>query len=159
MAEDSGAKRVHGDGPDGQDDQDPLRGSRTSGNGADNLKELALAAETSQSKARVVLSILKEMELLTEGPNQTFIWGGKDADELVAATERLIVGLGVILVLLVVFIAQNTRTTTVSFLVWDGQVPVAVALLIAAVAGLFLAGLAGMLRILQLRRRVHRARR
>ncbi|MBL9045443.1 MAG: RecQ family ATP-dependent DNA helicase [Myxococcales bacterium] len=51
-------------------------------NGADNLKELALAAETSQSKARVVLSILKEMELLTEGPNQTFIWGGKDADEL-----------------------------------------------------------------------------
>ncbi len=105
MAEDSGAKREHGDGPDGQDDQDPLRGSRTSG-----------------------------------------FWAA-------------IVGLGVILVLLVVFIAQNTRTTTVSFLVWDGQVPVAVALLIAAVAGLFLAGLAGMLRILQLRRRVHRARR
>jgi hypothetical protein len=40
-------------------------------NGADNLRELALAAETSQSKARVVLSILKEMELLTEGPNQS----------------------------------------------------------------------------------------
>ncbi len=105
MAEDSGVKRENGGGPDGQDDQDPLRGSRTSG-----------------------------------------FWAA-------------IVGLGVILVLLVVFIAQNTRTTTVSFLVWDGQVPVAVALLIAAVAGLFLAGLAGMLRILQLRRRVHRARR
>jgi uncharacterized integral membrane protein len=66
------------------------------------------------------------------------------------------VGLGVVLVLLIVFIAQNTRTTTVSFLAWDGQVPVAVALLIAAVAGLFLATLAGMLRILQLRRRVRR---
>jgi uncharacterized integral membrane protein len=44
----------------------------------------------------------------------------------------------------------------VSFLSWDGEVPVAVALLIAALAGLFLAGLAGTLRILQLRRRVRR---
>ncbi len=69
------------------------------------------------------------------------------------------VGLGVVLVLLIVFIAQNTRTTTVSFLAWDGEVSVSVALLIAAVAGLFLAGLAGMLRILQLRRRVRRDRR
>jgi len=51
-------------------------------NGADNLRELALAAETSQSKARVVLSILKEMELLNEGPNQTFIWTGKEAEDL-----------------------------------------------------------------------------
>lgn len=68
------------------------------------------------------------------------------------------VGLGLLLILLIVFIAQNTRTTTVSFLAWDGQVSVAVALLIAAVAGLFLAGLAGMLRILQLRRRVRRDR-
>ena len=68
------------------------------------------------------------------------------------------IGLGVVLVLLIIFIAQNTRKTTVSFLAWDGEVPVAVGLLIAAVAGLFLAGLAGMLRILQLRRRVRRDR-
>jgi uncharacterized integral membrane protein len=67
-------------------------------------------------------------------------------------------GLGLVLLLLIVFIAQNTRQTTVSFLVWDGQVPVAVALLVAAVAGLFLALLAGLLRILQLRRRVRRSR-
>ncbi|HNK45405.1 MAG TPA: ATP-dependent DNA helicase RecQ [Pseudomonadota bacterium] len=51
-------------------------------NGADNLRELALAAETSQSKARVVLGILKEMELSQEGPNQSFTWTGKEADEL-----------------------------------------------------------------------------
>jgi uncharacterized integral membrane protein len=69
------------------------------------------------------------------------------------------VGLGVLLLLMIIFIAQNTRKTTVSFLAWDGQVPVAVALLIAAVAGLFLALLAGLLRILQLRRRVRRTRR
>jgi uncharacterized integral membrane protein len=67
-----------------------------------------------------------------------------------------VVALGVLLLLLVVFLAQNTRTTTVSFLVWDGEVPVAVALLIAAVAGLSLAALAGALRILQLRRRIRR---
>jgi uncharacterized integral membrane protein len=69
------------------------------------------------------------------------------------------VGLGVVLLLLIIFIAQNTRKTTVSFLAWDGQVPVAVALLVAALAGLFLGVLAGMLRILQLRRRVRRTRR
>jgi uncharacterized integral membrane protein len=60
---------------------------------------------------------------------------------------------------LIIFIVQNTRTTRVSFLAWEGEVPVAVALLIAAVAGLFLAALAGTLRILQLRRRVRRERR
>jgi uncharacterized integral membrane protein len=70
-----------------------------------------------------------------------------------------VVGLGVLLLLLIIFIAQNTRETSVSFLVWDGQAPVAVAILIAAVTGLFLAGLAGTLRILQLRRRVRRDRR
>jgi uncharacterized integral membrane protein len=68
------------------------------------------------------------------------------------------VALGVVLLLLIVFITQNTRETTVSFLAWDGRVPVAVALMIAAVAGLFLALLAGLLRILQLRRRVRRTR-
>ena len=67
-----------------------------------------------------------------------------------------VVALGVVLVLLIILIAQNTRETTVSFLGWDGQVPVAVALLIAAAAGLFLATVAGALRILQLRRRVRR---
>jgi uncharacterized integral membrane protein len=69
------------------------------------------------------------------------------------------VGLAVLLVLLVIFIAQNTRSTTVSFLAWDGRVSVAVALMIAAIGGLSLAGLAGMLRILQLRRRVRRGSR
>jgi uncharacterized integral membrane protein len=66
------------------------------------------------------------------------------------------VGLGVVLLLLIIFIAQNNRSTTVSFLAWDGNVPVSVALLVAALAGLLLALMAGMLRILQLRRRVRR---
>ena len=63
---------------------------------------------------------------------------------------------GLVLVLLIIFIAQNTDPVGVSFLGWEGETPLAVALLIATVAGLFLATIAGSLRILQLRRRVKR---
>lgn len=63
---------------------------------------------------------------------------------------------GIILVLLIIFIAQNTDPVSIEFLGWSGQAPLAVALLAATVAGLFLAGVAGSLRILQLRRRVRR---
>ena len=65
---------------------------------------------------------------------------------------------GLILVLLIIFIAQNTDTARIRFLGWEGQTPLAVALLIATAAGLFLAAVAGSLRILQLRRRVRRDR-
>ena len=67
-----------------------------------------------------------------------------------------VTALGLVLLLLVVFIAQNTQSVEVSFLGWNGQAPLAVALLVAAVAGLFLALVAGGLRIWQLRRRVRR---
>ncbi len=67
-----------------------------------------------------------------------------------------VVALGVVLVLLIIFIAQNTSDVEVAFLGWNGRAPLSVTLLIAAVAGLFLATFAGMLRIFQLRRRVRR---
>lgn len=66
---------------------------------------------------------------------------------------------GLVLVLLIIFIAQNTDPVNVKFLGWQGETPLAVALLIATVAGLFLATIAGSLRILQLRRRVKRTAR
>ena len=56
----------------------------------------------------------------------------------------------VLMLLLVIFIAQNTQNVQVSFFGWSGEPPLAVALLIAATAG--------TLRILQLRRRVRRQR-
>lgn len=65
-----------------------------------------------------------------------------------------VIALGVVLLLLIVFIAQNTQKVNVSFLGWEGQTPLSVALLIATTAGLFLAAIAGTLRIWQLRRRV-----
>ncbi len=66
---------------------------------------------------------------------------------------------GLILVLLIIFIAQNTDAARIRFLGWEGETPLAVALLIATAAGLFLAAVAGSLRILQLRRRVRREHR
>lgn len=67
-----------------------------------------------------------------------------------------VVSFGVVLVFLIIFITQNTDEVNVEFLSWEGDAPLAVTLLIATTAGLFLAAVAGSLRILQLRRRVRR---
>ncbi len=67
-----------------------------------------------------------------------------------------VVVLVVLLILLSVFILQNTRSVAISYFGWDGQAPLAAMLLIAVAAGLLIAVVAGSLRILQLRRRVRR---
>lgn len=69
-----------------------------------------------------------------------------------------VVVLAVLLLLLVIFIAQNTQGVEVSFLGWDGRAPLAVSMLVASLVGILLAVVAGSLRILQLRRRVRRDR-
>lgn len=77
-------------------------------------------------------------------------------------TSGLWIGLAVVavlLVLLIIFIAQNTQKVQVSFLGWNGHTPLAVAILAAVVIGLVVAAIAGSLRILQLRRRVKRSNR
>ncbi len=63
----------------------------------------------------------------------------------------------VVLTLLLVFILQNTRSVTISFFTAKGAMPLGVALLLAALGGIFLAALVGSLRILQIRRRVAKA--
>ncbi len=67
-----------------------------------------------------------------------------------------LVALGILLLLLIIFIAQNTQDVEIQFLAWEGSTPLAVALLAASVAGIFISVIAGSLRILQLRRRVKR---
>lgn len=57
----------------------------------------------------------------------------------------------VVLVFLLVFILQNLRPVQISFLGAVGTLPVGVALLFAAVAGLLLVAIPGGVRILQLR--------
>src|SRR3712207_6475602 len=68
-----------------------------------------------------------------------------------------VVALVVLLVLLAIFILQNTESVRIAFLGWEGDAPLAAALLIATAIGLLIAVAAGSLRILQLRRRVRRA--
>jgi uncharacterized integral membrane protein len=67
-----------------------------------------------------------------------------------------VIVLAFLLLLLAVFIIQNTQKVNVSFLGWNGHAPLAATLLIATVAGALVVAIAGALRILQLRRRVKR---
>jgi lipopolysaccharide assembly protein A len=60
--------------------------------------------------------------------------------------------IAIVLLALIVFLLQNTQRTTVSFLWMEGSAPVAVTLLIAAVAAALITALVGTIRIAQLRR-------
>lgn len=68
-----------------------------------------------------------------------------------------LIGFAIVLVLLLIFILQNTESVKISYFAASGHLPLAVALLLAAVGGILLAGLAGGLRIWQLRRRLRRS--
>jgi uncharacterized integral membrane protein len=61
-----------------------------------------------------------------------------------------------VLVLLLIFILQNTRDVKVSYFTLTGTMPLGVALLLAAISGLLLAGGVASMRIWQLRRRIRK---
>jgi uncharacterized integral membrane protein len=65
----------------------------------------------------------------------------------------------IVLIFLLVFILQNQISVTIRFLGFAGSVPVGVALLLAAIAGLLLVAIPGGVRITQLRRAARRAAR
>jgi uncharacterized integral membrane protein len=65
----------------------------------------------------------------------------------------------IVLIFLLVFILQNQISVTIRFLGFAGSVPVGVALLLAAIAGLLLVAIPGGVRIVQLRRAARRAAR
>ncbi|WP_212761540.1 LapA family protein [Nocardia uniformis] len=58
---------------------------------------------------------------------------------------------GVFLVALLIFVVQNTTSVRLGFLGWHFELPVGVAILVAAVAGLLVMAVAGGVRIIQLR--------
>ncbi len=68
-----------------------------------------------------------------------------------ALWSALIVGF-LTLILLLIFIAQNTASTPFAFLSWHWSLPLGVAFLLAAVGGGLLTVAVGTARILQLRR-------
>lgn len=72
----------------------------------------------------------------------------------VSASWTAVVIAVVVLILLVIFIAENTQRSTVNFLGVHGHAPTVVAPLIAAVAGGGFVAVVAIARILQLRHRV-----
>ncbi|MFX1758844.1 lipopolysaccharide assembly protein LapA domain-containing protein [Rhodococcus sp. As11] len=74
-----------------------------------------------------------------------------------ALWTALILGV-LILLLLLVFILQNLDSITLELFGWDFSLPLGVALLFAAIAGAAIVGIAGGLRILQLRHAANRQR-
>ena len=62
----------------------------------------------------------------------------------------------IVLILLLIFILENTQTVKISFLGAGGHVPLGVALLLGAVGGALLTGALGAARIAQVRRHTKR---
>jgi uncharacterized integral membrane protein len=75
------------------------------------------------------------------------------------AAWAALIGAAFLAVLLIIFLAQNTRSTEISFLWMTTSTPLAVALLIAAVGAVLLTLILGTARIAQLRRLVRKQRR
>lgn len=62
--------------------------------------------------------------------------------------------MAILLILLMIFIGQNLNKVTLHFLGLSGEVSIAIALVIAAVAGILLVAIPGGIRMMQLRKRV-----
>jgi uncharacterized integral membrane protein len=74
------------------------------------------------------------------------------------AFNALIAG-AIVLILLLVFILENTKSVRIAYFGAGFHLPLGVALLIAAIGGALLTGIVGAARIMQLRRHVKRERR
>jgi len=70
---------------------------------------------------------------------------------MAAAWWALIVGV-LILIVLLIFIAQNLDSTTVHFLGWDWNAPTGIVFLVAAICGSVITVLTGAARMFQLRK-------
>ncbi len=67
----------------------------------------------------------------------------------------LVVG-ALTLIVLLIFILQNSKSVPVTFLFWEFSLPVGVGTLLAAIAGALIMAVVGGLRILQIRRAAKR---
>ena len=93
-----------------------------------------------------------------EGPGAGDPLPGERQTRLSGAWTAIVVGL-VALVVILVFILQNQATVEVTFLVFKGHLPLAVALLFSLILGAVIVVAFGAARILQLRMVAGRARR
>jgi uncharacterized integral membrane protein len=89
---------------------------------------------------------------------------GKPQDHKIRHTRlsgawAAVVAGGVVLILLLIFILQNSNTVQINYLGAHGHLGLGVGLLFAAVAGILLTALAGSARIMQLRSTARKHRR
>jgi putative membrane protein len=94
----------------------------------------------------------------TDAPETSESLPGERRTRLSGAWTAIVVGL-VALVVILVFILQNQQSVEVSFLMFNGHLPLAVALLFALILGAVIVVAFGAARILQLRMVAGRARR
>jgi len=90
------------------------------------------------------------------GPDSNLAPPARQAEEVkftraAALWSSLISGF-LILTVLLIFVAQNTATTAFSFLTWHWNLPLGVAILLAAVCGGLITALVSAARMYQLRR-------
>ncbi len=83
---------------------------------------------------------------------------GERGTRLSGAWTAVVLGL-VVLVVILIFILQNQKPVDVTFLVFSGRLPLAVALLFAMILGALIVVAFGAARLLQLRMVASRARR
>lgn len=72
-----------------------------------------------------------------------------------AAFNAFVAG-AIVLILLLIFILENTQSVKLSYFGASGQLPLGVALLLAAVGGALIVGILGSARIMQVRRHAKR---
>ena len=94
----------------------------------------------------------------SEGPPGQEPYPGERQTRLSGAWTALVIGI-LALVLILVFILQNLQSVELSFLVFHGHLPLAVALLFAVILGAVIVLAFGGARITQLRMVARRARR
>lgn len=75
-----------------------------------------------------------------------------------ALLNNALLAFAVVLILLLVFILENTASVKITYFGVGFHLPLGVALLLAAIGGALLTGIVGTARILQLRRHVRRRR-
>lgn len=93
-----------------------------------------------------------------EIPPEAEPYPGEQHTRLSGAWTALVIGLAA-LVLILVFILQNLQSVELSFLIFHGHLPLAVALLFAVILGAVIVLAFGGARIAQLRMVARRARR
>jgi uncharacterized integral membrane protein len=93
-----------------------------------------------------------------DAPSGQEPYPGEQRTRLSGAWTALVIGL-LGLVLLLVFILQNLQSVELSFLVFHGRLPLAIAVLFAVILGAIIVLAFGGARILQLRRVARNARR